>query len=97
MAFWDTVLISANARLYGRRLIPNIVDENALQQPGRACLSFPVCYTELHHGFQDVNWRCVSTVYFWLDDTDSTSLPMPLIGRHIFLSGESAQVLNSEQ
>ncbi|KAF2628558.1 hypothetical protein BU25DRAFT_430857 [Macroventuria anomochaeta] len=29
MAFWDTVLSSTNAKLYGRRLIPNIVDDNA--------------------------------------------------------------------
>ncbi|KAF9693021.1 hypothetical protein EKO04_009158 [Ascochyta lentis] len=58
MAFWDTVLSSADAKLYGKRLIPNIVDDNARQQPHKVCLSFPKCWTNLQQGFQDVDWRC---------------------------------------
>ncbi|KZM22376.1 catalytic [Ascochyta rabiei] len=61
MAFWETVLNSTDstdAKLYGKRLIPTIVDDNVRQQPDRICLSFPRCYTYLRDGFQDVDWRC---------------------------------------
>ena len=64
MAFWDTVLSSSNTYLYGRRLIPTIVDDNARQQPDRTCFSIPICHTNLRHGFQEVNWRCVSSTGF---------------------------------
>ncbi|KAL6711458.1 hypothetical protein ACN47E_004392 [Coniothyrium glycines] len=57
MAYWDTVLNSADASLqYGKRLIPSIIDENARSQPDRAC--FAISRSEaLQDGFRDVNWR----------------------------------------
>ncbi|KAJ8119138.1 hypothetical protein OPT61_g31 [Boeremia exigua] len=58
MAYWDTVLSSATAKPYGRRLIPHIVDDNARRYPERICFSFPVSSTDLRRGFQDVSWRC---------------------------------------
>lgn len=63
MAFWDTVLSTTNAKSYGRRLIPNIVDDNARQQAGHVCFSYPRCYANLDYGFQDVNWRQVSIIH----------------------------------
>lgn len=60
MAFWDTVLNTTNVKSYGKRLVPSIVDDNARQQPDRACFSYPICYANLQHGFQDVSWRQVS-------------------------------------
>ncbi|KAF2845610.1 acetyl-CoA synthetase-like protein [Plenodomus tracheiphilus IPT5] len=57
MAFWDTVLNSANAPpRYGRRLVPSIIDDNARTQPNRACFAIPRCEA-LHEGLRDITWR----------------------------------------
>ncbi|KAH9866909.1 hypothetical protein IAQ61_007498 [Plenodomus lingam] len=69
MAFWETVLDTAKASpRYGRRLVPNIIDDNARNQPNRACFSIPKC-DALEHGFRDITWRMYAnainkTAYF---------------------------------
>jgi len=59
MAYWETVLTPADSKLRGRRLIPNIVDENARCQPDRICFSYPRSHEHLQYGFQDISWRRV--------------------------------------
>ena len=42
---------------YGRRLIPNIVDERARSEPERAVYSIPVSCDDGSHGFEDISAR----------------------------------------
>jgi hypothetical protein len=60
MAFWETVLDTPSDALprYGRRLIPTIIDYNAINRPDHACFSVPRS-EHLEHGFRDISWQMV--------------------------------------
>jgi hypothetical protein len=54
---------SSGDAMYGKRLIPAIVDEIADKDPERVCFSFPRT-THRADGFQDVNFRTVRNFTF---------------------------------
>ncbi|KAF2643884.1 acetyl-CoA synthetase-like protein [Massarina eburnea CBS 473.64] len=56
MPFWETVMESPPDSVYGKRLLPAIVDEVAVEDPERICFSFPRS-SDLGDGFQDMNFR----------------------------------------
>ncbi|KAF2710147.1 acetyl-CoA synthetase-like protein [Pleomassaria siparia CBS 279.74] len=60
MAFWDTVMAGSgqpsDGVMYGKRLIPVIVDEIAAKDPERICFAFPRSLDPAQ-GFQNVNFR----------------------------------------
>ncbi|KAI9750497.1 MAG: Transmembrane osmosensor [Chaenotheca gracillima] len=56
---------------YGRRLIPNIVDERAQSDPERAVYSIPISREDLSRGFEDISARvfanAVNRIAWWLE------------------------------
>jgi hypothetical protein len=60
--YWDTVMDmdSATNVQYGKRLMPVMVDEAAVETPDRICFSIPRS-TDLRAGFHDITFQTVSS------------------------------------
>ncbi|KAF2000971.1 hypothetical protein P154DRAFT_434088 [Amniculicola lignicola CBS 123094] len=67
MSYWDTVMDSGDVP-YGKRLVPSLVDQIAVEDPERICFSFPRS-SNFADGFQDLSYRTFAnavnkTAYF---------------------------------
>jgi hypothetical protein len=70
--------------LYGKRLIPHIVDEQAHDTPNRAVYSVPVDSTNLSKGFKDVSAfqlaNAINRVAWWVQSELGVQPGFPTIG-----------------
>lgn len=74
----------AISRNYGRRLIPNIIDGRARDDPERVVYSIPVSSTDFSLGFRDVNARdlanAINRTAWWLKSALVDSLCSRSVG-----------------
>lgn len=82
---------------YGRRLVPNIVDERALNDPDRVVYSVPKTSDNVDDGFTDVSAlafaNAVDRMAWWLESELGRGSSYQTVGyigpRKLFLKNES--------